>query len=367
MIIDIVLYYCQGRGGFESVSKTVIKGLISKGHRLRFIQVRKALFKEWEDDISSLCEFYYFDNGTFTSSCYEDYLNSYKYIINKIGYPDVVIVAQSPLLTKVCNDVLNNDTSKIHIPTVSWVHCPTKYLGYGVEYLHDNEAHIAISNTIAKEISQFNPKGEIYIIGNPIKTRNVATIPRPTDKLELLSIGRIEMFCKRLDVLFYALSKLKFPYHLSIIGNGMSDDVNAAKKICDDLNISDNITWHGWRSNPWSDIKKASILISTSDFEGFSLVQLESLSRGIPVISTKVGGAPDLIKDGINGWLIDKGNYDSLSYTLNMIASGKFSLPCAENCINSVKQYDELSVINKIEQILINEVIKSLLTTEENS
>ena len=58
------------------------------------------------------------------------------------------------------------------------------------------------------------------------------------------------------------------------------------------------ITWHGWVDKPWEKINSASCTLLLSKFEGFPMVILESLSYGIPVISSDCPTGPeDLIID----------------------------------------------------------------------
>lgn len=63
----------------------------------------------------------------------------------------------------------------------------------------------------------------------------------------------------------------------------------------------------------WSDI---GLLCITSKAEGLPLVALEAMVRGIPVVSYAVGGLPDLIQHGRNGWLIPAGDEAQLHQTL---------------------------------------------------
>lgn len=53
--------------------------------------------------------------------------------------------------------------------------------------------------------------------------------------------------------------------------------------------------------------------------ETFSLVAREALSVGVPVIASKVGAIPEVIKDGRNGFLFEAGNIDQLSFILDRI------------------------------------------------
>lgn len=59
----------------------------------------------------------------------------------------------------------------------------------------------------------------------------------------------------------------------------------------------------GFRSNPYKILKDTKILLITSDWEGLSMVALEAMVFGIPVISMRAGGIEELIEYGVNGYL----------------------------------------------------------------
>ena len=46
---------------------------------------------------------------------------------------------------------------------------------------------------------------------------------------------------------------------------------------------------------------------------------LEAMSMGIPVIASAVGGVPGIIKNGVNGFLVDPGDYKGLSETITLL------------------------------------------------
>ncbi|MGF1725431.1 glycosyltransferase family 4 protein [Photobacterium nomapromontoriensis] len=71
-----------------------------------------------------------------------------------------------------------------------------------------------------------------------------------------------------------------------------------------------NVTFHGAQpdmSKIWPEI---GLLIMPSLFEGLPMAALESMSRGIPVVATHVGALPDLINNGVNGWLLPEADSD---------------------------------------------------------
>ena len=69
--------------------------------------------------------------------------------------------------------------------------------------------------------------------------------------------------------------------------------------------MGDCIEMKGFVSNPKEEMRKLDVLVISSDSEGTPLVLLESMSYGIPVVSTRVGAIPLVIDNGIDGVLAD--------------------------------------------------------------
>lgn len=351
MIIDILLFYCCGRGGVETVCTKIHNILEKKGHTVRILQAQKAEYDEFEKNLG---EIYYFgEDLTWSSSIYEYSLN-YKKLVSKIGKPDVVIATHEPCAAEIAYLALNKE-SPVYTPIISWMHAPLELIS-DLSTLNYCNAHFAISSKIKDGLSQeFNPEN-VYLIGNPVTIKNNPTCKRPSDGIKVVYVGRFFNHQKRIDILLNALSKVKGKWSLQIIGDGA--DKAMLKSIAVKLNIDKNITWNGWLVHPWKSINEASILISTSDFEPFGVSQVEALSRGIPVISTRTGGTRDIIKDGINGWLIDKGDSDQLAHILNSILDGSLTLPDPDSCKKSVEKFDDSIVADKFEKVILSEVYK---------
>jgi glycosyltransferase involved in cell wall biosynthesis len=65
--------------------------------------------------------------------------------------------------------------------------------------------------------------------------------------------------------------------------------------------------------------KNADVLVYPSYHEGMPIAVLEAMACGLPVVATKVGGLPDVVKDGINGFLVEPGHPDQLAAVLRRI------------------------------------------------
>ena len=77
--------------------------------------------------------------------------------------------------------------------------------------------------------------------------------------------------------------------------------------------ISKKIIFKGMCLNIKKILEKTDIFICTSNSEGGPIALWEAMSMGIPVVSTKVGGASQYIKNGINGYLCNIGDSENIS------------------------------------------------------
>lgn len=112
---------------------------------------------------------------------------------------------------------------------------------------------------------------------------------------------------------------------LSILGDG--SQYEQLSEFCDDNELNGNVTLLGFCANPLDVAINHDVLIQPSHTEGFSLALAEAMSCGIPVISTPVGSAADLVFHGENGWLLKDSSDAELLRGLHIAVNEKDSLP----------------------------------------
>lgn len=134
----------------------------------------------------------------------------------------------------------------------------------------------------------------------------------PKDKVNLLTIGRLT-YQKGYDLLLNSFSLLenKENYHLTIIGSGEED--SKLKEICTNLKLNEFVSFIGKVDNPYAIMKQADAYISSSRWEGYPNVVIESIACGLPVLSNRYpGGINEIIKPE-NGIICDITEEFSLS------------------------------------------------------
>lgn len=128
----------------------------------------------------------------------------------------------------------------------------------------------------------------------------------PDDTHELVAIGSLRER-KGYDILFEALDQIQEEYpevHLHVFGDGpLEDELVAQVKR---LDLDENVTFHGYvdQSIVREHLSRARAFIHPSRSEGFSLVRLEAMSSGCPVVVTNVSGANEMVRDGTEGFVV---------------------------------------------------------------
>mgnify|MGYP001145837454 CR=1 FL=1 len=99
----------------------------------------------------------------------------------------------------------------------------------------------------------------------------------------------------------------KFPKAiLVIIGDGPQE--KPLKKLCMDLDITDSVIFMGFQNNVENLAIDFDVFVLPSVSEGLGLALLEAMALEKPVITTEVGGIPEVVKNGINGLLVPPEN-----------------------------------------------------------
>lgn len=255
--------------------------------------------------------------------------------INKID-PDLVVSTTNYLniLVLICSFLLKNRLKiclyEPSMPSaqISNNHFP-KYYFWLIKLLYRRSDYIiAQTEEMKEEIIKFYspPKNEIIVTSNPIdesligeQTRNQKN-PYNFEKINVVVSGRISEE-KGQDVLIKAFKNVVSndnKFQLNILGSiGSQVYFEELQSIIIELDIADHVEFLGFKSNPYPFYKYADLLVLPSRWEGLPNVVLEALFLKTPVVVTNcITFFERLIKNGINGFIVDVDDQDGMSLAI---------------------------------------------------
>jgi glycosyltransferase involved in cell wall biosynthesis len=150
----------------------------------------------------------------------------------------------------------------------------------------------------------------------------------PSDRTEsrLLFVGRL-VPGKGLEILLKALALLKSSVptaSLRIVGGGDEQYVTELTGIAHGLGVGGAIEFAGVVPNGsqlWREYEEAKLFVCPSLSEGFPRVLYEAMALGVPIVSTAVGGVPNLLTDGVHALLVPPGDAERLADACKQVLS----------------------------------------------
>ncbi|MFH1192470.1 MAG: glycosyltransferase [bacterium] len=192
---------------------------------------------------------------------------------------------------------------------------------------------VIMQNPVLKQLHSKNAKAE-------------GGIKESKNSLNLLYIGQIEDH-KGILFLIDALKQSK-NVHLDIIGTGTK--IDEIKKLTERNN---NIKIHGYVKNSLVNtyfVQGDFLIVPSLCAENSPTVIYESFLNSTPVIASNIGGIPELVKNGYNGYIFEAGNKQQL-------------LRIIQKCITEKNEWSELrqNALRSVEGLGIEEYIKKLI------
>ena len=158
-----------------------------------------------------------------------------------------------------------------------------------------------------------------------LEARNLLQIP--LNEYVITNVSAIEAI-KGIDLIIKAVALLKqkglnvlFAHLGGLRGN--TDEqrqyADSLKQLVMELGVEDNIIWLGRRDDISDILSFADCYVHPSWTEGLPSALLEAAMAGLPLIATRAGGMPEIVKDQYSGRLIESGNYHQLVSILDEV------------------------------------------------
>lgn len=153
---------------------------------------------------------------------------------------------------------------------------------------------------------------QVTVIHNAVKTFNGEIIEDPLVKklhddgyFVIGNIGRLseqkgmEYYIKAIPMVVKECPQARFV----IAGSG--EDESKLKELSKSIGADNDLTFLGYRNDIQNLMRQLDLIVLSSLWEGLPLTPIEAFSVGKTIVATEVDGTPEVVKDGINGLLID--------------------------------------------------------------
>ncbi len=165
-----------------------------------------------------------------------------------------------------------------------------------------------------------------------------APLSRIVRKKKILLMAARASRDKRHDIalsVFDALSKRFENLHLVCIGGRDPKDPDWWKGLMSRTRrcrFPEHIHWLGHLDNPAPWFVAATLLLHTADNEAFGRVLVEAMAAGTPVVASKSGGIPEIVRDGIDGILVHPGDTGEFcDAVVKLLEDERLYMKCAES------------------------------------
>ena len=239
-----------------------------------------------------------------------------------------------------------------------------------------SDALIAVSMYTKKELTEFYDIDEekIHIIYNGVDVQKFkpnkdrAGLRRELGLEEkqkiILFVGRLYQR-KGLDTLFQSISKVVQNFKdakFVISGEGFRQNKEKLLKLAEKLKIENSVLFVGYfPDEKLPDLYAASdIFVLPALYENFPFAILEAQATGLPVISTKVGGIPELVTNNKNGLLVEPANSEQLTEGIMILLENpEFAEELGKRARQLVKEKFAWPLITNEVVDLYNKILKT--------
>ena len=155
-----------------------------------------------------------------------------------------------------------------------------------------------------------------------------------------LFLGRLGKRKGAYDII-YAVEKLIEKYPDIMIYMAGDGEINQIKNLIDEKKLNSNIIIMGWIdfNTKIELLQKVCTVLLPSYNEGLPMTILEGMAAGKMIISTNVGGIPELVENEINGIIINPGDVDMLSKAMVRVLEEKeFIKMCCDNNLKKIEK-----------------------------
>ena len=223
---------------------------------------------------------------------------------------------------------------------------------------------ILLSPLLYQDIEDFVPTERVHFCANGIpnfETKSIHKNIQENKPIHLLFLSNL-IYSKGVWEVLEACCILKekeLPFHCTLAGGVGDISVNEVQSFISKNQLSKQVKYVGKVSGSIKTkvLEQADVFLHPTKEDCFPLVLLEAMQFGLPIISTYEGAIPEMVEDGVNGYLIPKNKAEALATVIEKYINNLDLIlkQGNQNTVKYQKQYqlkvfedNFLKIINKI-------------------
>jgi len=328
MKIGIVCYPTYGGSGV--VATEIGLGLAKMGHEVHFITYKRpARLSSFSANVY-LHEVSSFDYPLFEYTPYETALASKMVDVVKYEKLDLLHVHYAiphAAVAYMAKQILK--THGINIPVITTLHgTDITLVGSNKSFfpvaefsINESDGVTTVSNQLKKQTQEtFDVKTDIKVIYNFIDFKRFRKTDKDHFKKAIAPDGEKIMVhvsnfrkVKRVEDVIHVFGRVqkKLPVKLMLIGDG--PERQKMEELCRQIGLCSEIRFLGKQDAVEELLAVADLFVLPSANESFGLAALEAMACEVPVVSTNIGGLPEVNIQGKTGYLCDVGDVDDMA------------------------------------------------------
>jgi N-acetyl-alpha-D-glucosaminyl L-malate synthase BshA len=201
----------------------------------------------------------------------------------------------------------------LHGTDITLVGSNRSYLPITRFSIEQSDGVTAISDYLLKQtLKEFDIKRPIEVIPNFVNCDLYTRTPNEAQRAQwaphnepiLMHLSNFRPVKRVTDVVeIFAIVRVKMPAKLVLIGDG--PDRGAAEYLVRKKRLQKDVFFLGKQNAVYEKLSSADLFLLPSELESFGLAALEAMACEVPVVATNVGGIPEVVQHGVDGYLVE--------------------------------------------------------------
>lgn len=248
----------------------------------------------------------------------------------------------------------------LHGTDITLVGLEPSYLPVMKFSIEQSDGVTAVSRFLKeKTLTNYNIEKDIRVIPNFIDTKKYHRIDSSgickglfsKDEKVMIHVSNFRQLKRVPDVIrIFNLVRQKISAKLLLVGDG--PDRSNCEQLVRELNISNDVKFLGKQAELVPLLSSSDLFLMPSQSESFGLSALEAMACELPVISTSVGGLPELVVHGETGYIAEIGDVERMAkYAIELLTNeARYKLLAAASRKRAIDVFSSDKVVDQYEQ-----------------